>query len=537
MTALRVLIRADGGASVGWGHIKRSLALARSLQDLAGAELHLVTGGEPVAVTALLAGGRCAHTALASPEPAQEIPGTAVAATAETAAETATEMSSEMAGVLRAWRPDVIIVDHYHLGASWHRAARACCGALIVAIDDLANRALDPDLLIDHNPGDDHAAKYRAVLPPQVPLCGGTGFALLDPVYAQHRRPPLPDTVGAIGLFMGATDPAQHLPWLVRVLRQQAGWQGPIRLACSSANRHLGAVQALCQADAGLRCDVDLPDLAGFFASVDLALVAGGGALWECCSQGVPALALVTAANQRQAVPFAVARGAVRGVDAVERSDLAAQQVADQVRALLADRPLRLQLAGQARQLVDGRGALRAARRILQLLDARATAQGTAGAGPSELQIQMQMQLRPATLDDAQRLFDWRNDPATRDASHQAQPLDWAAHLRWFRAALDDPSRQLCVAWAGDQAVGTVRADRAPDSAAATLSWTVAPECRGRGLGSQLVQAATRHWPQPLHAQIKPSNLASIRAATSAGFTLLRGDAELLQFHHPGPPD
>ena len=86
------------------------------------------------------------------------------------------------------WRPDWIVVDHYGLSSLWHQQMRAAWPAVRIAvIDDLADRAHDPDLLIDHNTfAGDFAARYRPLLPHdrEVSLCLGPQFALIDPFHA-----------------------------------------------------------------------------------------------------------------------------------------------------------------------------------------------------------------------------------------------------------------------------------------------------------------------------------------------------------------
>ena len=93
------------------------------------------------------------------------------------------------------------------------------------------------------------------------------------------------------------------------------------------------------------------------------------------------------------------------------------------------------------------------------------------------------VRLRPATLEDAERLFQWRNDSLTRAQSLQQQPVEWQAHLQWLQASLQNPDRQLYIAesaaLAGQEQsliLGTVRADRTDGEY--ELSWTVAPEQR-----------------------------------------------------------
>jgi RimJ/RimL family protein N-acetyltransferase len=126
--------------------------------------------------------------------------------------------------------------------------------------------------------------------------------------------------------------------------------------------------------------------------------------------------------------------------------------------------------------------------------------------------------LRPATREDAGRLFAWRNDPATRAASHDDSLLAWDRHLAWLERVLADPERMLWIAEQTGCALGTVRAERR--KGAWLLSWTVAPEARGHGFGREMVREATACLAGPLRAEVKAGNAASRRIAEAAGLVL-----------------
>jgi UDP-2,4-diacetamido-2,4,6-trideoxy-beta-L-altropyranose hydrolase len=348
---VKIALRADATTAIGWGHLKRCIALALALREQ-GATVEFRGHADGAAVPAHLA---------ALGLPWQALPSSTKAGPAADAQATLASLP---------WRPHAVVVDHYRLGAAWHGAVRRSTGARIVVIDDLADRALAPDLLIDHNPAQDHRAKYRAVMPAAVPLCAGPRYALLDPVYAGHAHGAWQPQVARIGIFMGGTDPADHSSWALRVLREQVGWTGEIQLATTSANPHLGALRSLAQAlQAELLCD--LPHLADFHAGCGLQLGAGGGALWERCCLGVPTLALVCAANQRLSVPLLHRAGVVLGLEAVARSAPQAQALAQALRQLIDSPEQRASLRANSLALVDGQGAARAATAI-QALQPRA---------------------------------------------------------------------------------------------------------------------------------------------------------------------
>ncbi len=124
--------------------------------------------------------------------------------------------------------------------------------------------------------------------------------------------------------------------------------------------------------------------------------------------------------------------------------------------------------------------------------------------------------LRLATFADSDLLLRWRNDPVTRRNSHSTAELDEKAHQGWLAKALSDPARVIFIGEVNCEPVGTVRCDWM--QARIELSWTVAPECRGRGYGTELVRAAAEAFAgHELYAEIKAGNAASIAIARRAG--------------------
>ena len=132
-----------------------------------------------------------------------------------------------------------------------------------------------------------------------------------------------------------------------------------------------------------------------------------------------------------------------------------------------------------------------------------------------------EIQLRRATAGDARLLYDWRNDPATRDNSLSHEPVAWEAHLKWLGRCLTDSSRALYVAETSGNVVGTVRSDF--DGKSYELSWTVAPEQRGKGLGLGMVRALIATLPVEAYYQatVLRGNEASHRIAQAVGMKVV----------------
>ena len=131
------------------------------------------------------------------------------------------------------------------------------------------------------------------------------------------------------------------------------------------------------------------------------------------------------------------------------------------------------------------------------------------------------LRIRPAVEGDARSLFDWRNDEETRAMSGDTAPLVWESHLEWFTKALSGgfPGRSIYIIESeeGEQ-IGTVRSDERDDGFT-EVSYTVAPQWRGRGLGKHMVLQFAREKlsGKKLLARIEKGHVPSERIAEALG--------------------
>jgi RimJ/RimL family protein N-acetyltransferase len=136
--------------------------------------------------------------------------------------------------------------------------------------------------------------------------------------------------------------------------------------------------------------------------------------------------------------------------------------------------------------------------------------------------------LRPATLTDWQVLLQWRNDAQTRRWSRQTAAVDEGQHRAWLSDVIGDRRRRLLVAEVAGRPAGTVRLD--PVGNGTEVSWTVAPELRGRGLGRRLVVLALEGVSGYIFASMHKDNLASVRIAQAAGMQFETSNQEWLKY-------
>jgi len=125
------------------------------------------------------------------------------------------------------------------------------------------------------------------------------------------------------------------------------------------------------------------------------------------------------------------------------------------------------------------------------------------------------LSLRLATMQDSDLLLQWRNDPQTQQASHNGEKVEKAEHIKWLSSVLQSKDRKIYLAEKDGQLVGTVREDYSDSTC--ELSWTIAPDMRGKGFGAKMVALITNQSTTKIKAEIKKENKASIRIAENVG--------------------
>lgn len=357
---MRVAIRVDLSVPMGLGHARRCQSLAFALRD-SGAQILFVSRpmdldsrdvlSRPFYDVQLLepAAGTCERFDRAAPQHASW------------AGVSWAQDAHDTIAALREWRPDWLAIDHYSFDSRWHTAVRHALGCRILVVDDLADRDLDADILVDHNWCDDHRFKYGSHATRVSRLLGGPRYALLGPDYAIAQPYSFRPEVESIGIFMGGTDAGRLSETALTACRKIAGFSGTIELATTSSNPNLERLSECCAVSPCTTLLVDQPSLAAFFARHDLQIGAGGGATWERCCMGAPSIAIIGAANQ---IPVLRPLSGLGILLAVEPENANAPTFGRCVGELIESPETRRKLAASARNMVDGLGATRVAREV-----------------------------------------------------------------------------------------------------------------------------------------------------------------------------
>lgn len=357
---MRVAIRVDLSVPMGLGHARRCQSLAFALRD-SGAQILFVSRPMDLDSRAVLSRPFYDVRLLERPAGAYERIDQAAPQHASWAGVSWEQDANDTIAALRGWQPDWLVIDHYSFDSRWHTSVRHALGCRILVVDDLADRDLDADILVDHNWCDDHRLKYGSHATRVSRLLGGPRFALLGPDYATTQPYSFRPEVESIGIFMGGTDAARLSETALAACRRIAGFSGTIEVATTSSNPNLRRLRECCAVSPGTTLLVDQPSLAGFFARHDLQIGAGGGATWERCCMGAPSIAVIGAANQ---VPVLRPLSGLGVLLAVESENANAPMLAGYVGELIESPATRHDLGVSARNMVDGLGSTRVAQEV-----------------------------------------------------------------------------------------------------------------------------------------------------------------------------
>lgn len=501
---LRVAIRVDASTQIGTGHVMRCLTLADALRK-SGAHVRFICRHLPGHLHEVLAVH--GHEAVIIGSSDAPLPGTVSSSPAGnlgesahaswlavTQARDAQDTQAALAGGTWDW----LVVDHYALDVVWEKALRAAVGRLMV-IDDLADREHDCDLLLDQNHYEELQSRYRNRVPAACTLLLGPRYALLREEFdALRQRARVRDgAVSRLLVFFGGVDAANHTGRTLEALSTMSLTEFAVDVVIGTGHPARSAVEAAC-ARAGHACHVQTTVIGELMASADVAIGAGGVAVWERCCLGLPTLALTTAANQVRQLADAARAGLLCAPERVaESSDL----IQIHLRALLENSALRHLLSHNAMQAVDAAGARRVAGAMTRAA----------------------IHVRLATADDAANMFQWRNDSSVREVSRSSRQIEWEEHRQWLAAALADPARIVLIGEQEDAPAGVVRFDIDHDEDA-EVSIYLAPEKQSSGLGASLLHAAEQwlgaHRPQVrlISAYVHAGNERSRRLFEGCGY-------------------
>lgn len=342
---MKVAIRVDASNQIGYGHVVRCLALADAL-GLHGFEVVFMCQQLPgdAQQTIREAGFLCWLLS-----PVKSI-------------EDDADQTAELLDHAPGW--DWLIVDHYALSVRWSRVLRSRVRCLMM-IDDLANRLLDCDLLLDQNLQPEPPSRYSGLVPPSCTCLLGPEYALLRPEFSRCRQSIAQRSgdIRQVLVCFGGADFPDATGNALKVLLPEFPFLR-FDVVVGAAYAYWDRLQALCREYTNVSTVKNVEDVAIRMANADLFIGSGGSMTWERASLALPGITISIAENQQTLCRTMAILGA--GIDLGLLSAYQSDSLVAALRALTDD-PGRVKTMSEALgTYCDGEGANRVVLAMLE---------------------------------------------------------------------------------------------------------------------------------------------------------------------------
>lgn len=350
-----MVVRCDAGRDVGGGHLLRCLALAGEVRARGGEATFVSSIDSEVLRARVREKG---HNLLLLPKVHPD-----------------PEDMDRTADVLRERRPHWLVLDGYHFGPDYQREMRET-GPRLLVMDDMAHwPSYHADVIVNQNLG---AEKGAYACGEGTRLLLGPRYALLREEFLRWRdwKRSIPRLGRKVLVTLGAGDPDNQTAKVLRALARLASdGLPPTETFGGLDDLETVAVigplnprgEALHAVGEGSRLNVSFQrspeDLSPWMAWADVAVSGGGSTCWELAFMGLPNLVLVLAENQRAVAHHLEAAGVSRSLGL--SSQVSEERLAAEIESLFEGEDARRRMSEKGRDLVDGGGAARICRELM----------------------------------------------------------------------------------------------------------------------------------------------------------------------------
>lgn len=482
MSSWTIAIRVDASIEIGTGHVMRCLALAQSIKQRGGIVYFVIFTCPIPLQRRLMDEGFKLHRLLGC----------------DLGSLSDAQKTVQFAQQLQC---DWICVDGYQFGAEYQQCLKTSgCRSLFLddyghALSYYADLILNQNLSAQTNFYQNRNADTNLLL--------GIKYTLLREEFWRWRgwQRQIPKVANHLLITLGGSDPNNTTAWILDALQNIQNQTFKITVIVGNSNpHHHGLIDQVKCSIHEVDLVFDATDMPNYLVNADLAISAGGSTTWELAFLGLPSLIVTLADNQNTIAQALHDQGIAISVGAA--SELDVHPFINRLQQLSNDPEQRQIMSQNGQALIDGEGGDRV---VMAMRGDR-------------------LRLRPAKWQDCEQIWQWANEPTTRQASFQSNPISWEDHVQWFQQKLAD---EHCEFWLAidtqDCPIGQVRFD--PISTEMTqISLSVDLHYRNQGLGVEILKAAVQQIFRDskilaISAWIKPENLVSIRTFEMVQFS------------------
>lgn len=358
------IIRADGNARIGAGHLMRCLTIADELQRYADSDEVLFVCADRQSAGLAQSRGYNAFVLESDPR--------------------------DMERELSAWRripeinkkANVILVDSYFVTARYLEQLREY--GKVTLLDDMGEERFPADRVVNYNAFADRERYEGMYRDSGTELILGSAYVPVRPQF-RGKSYKVRERVENILITTGGGDIDNIAGQILKRIRRKADrlpadnkiTDGFImkkkgktitekidfHLITGSFNPHFEEMKAWEKQSPYIHIHHNVQDMAGLMSGCDLAVTAGGSTVYELAALGVPFICFSYAENQEKITEYLHREGIAFSAGAYHRDkDAVLEKIAEQTMVLMRDCRMRNKCYLKGRSLTDGMGAERLAK-------------------------------------------------------------------------------------------------------------------------------------------------------------------------------
>tara|TARA_Y100001968_G_scaffold329947_1_gene380489 strand:+ start:393 stop:2018 length:1626 start_codon:yes stop_codon:yes gene_type:complete len=406
-----------------------------------------------------------------------------------------------------------LLVDHYGIGQEWHSLIRKNIYTQdnklrIVVLDDLADRTLEADLLIDSSKIDFlNQFYYKNLTNKSCNQLIGPYYAPLDSNYSRMHKLIKPRyELNRIVIFFGGIDKDNLTSLSINKIRNEHRLNNlHLDVVISQEAPNYGRVKELLSRKQNVTLHSDLNSLASLYSGADLAIGAAGTTSLERACVGLPSIIIPIADNQ-----LFLARSLEKEGCGVLINCKIKESIGDLILETLMnfyENPDLLKLHSELSiQIGDGKGLERIVASII---------------GP-----ELDVNLRKANQKDKWLYYWWVNDEEVRKQSLNTEIISKEDHSIWFDKAISSPEKIMYVMETSNKMpLGQIRMEKINNFGnQVRINFSLDKIARGYGLSLQLIHLGLleikNNWGFKFTAiaEVKWDNEISCNVFRKAGF-------------------
>ena len=408
---LKIAIRVDANDQIGGGHFRRCFSLAEEIKARGHTTLFISTS-LPMKLRQMLKTSGFNYKVLEPSTKTQKILKPESYSVYENWLELPKIQDAKgTREIVEKFRPNWVIFDNYALDFEWVTVVRKNLDRVpFLAIDDLDNRNLGADFLLDQTSLRKRKRKYKSVA-----FLEGPRFTLLTKNFRELRTQSILErsirqSRNCIGkkfcilISVGMYDPKKIMPYLLRATAIIKDVH--IDVAISSDSQTLSQIRKLAKVYANINLHLDKSDISFLMLKADLCIGATGMSTWERCCMGLPTLTIAIAQNQRNLTKELKKINAAKVITITQAKSK--KNLYDTVSNLVNSPEILKKLSKNSKNLCDGLGA----KRVMDFLEAK---------------------LRSVKITDSRKLLTWRNKSFVREMSLDKKTLSEKEHRKWMQ--------------------------------------------------------------------------------------------------------